>query len=84
MKNYPPQKKKKKSFGSLPLPQSGFATTIMVFFAHLFLLIYSSQKVPTSLKFYRALHILVLHMRTENLMLILSIVFEIRKNNRHN
>ena len=27
-----------------------------------FLLIYSSQKVPTSLKFYRALHILVLHM----------------------
>ena len=32
------------------------------FFAHLFLLIYSSQKVPTSLKFYRALHILVLHM----------------------
>ena len=57
-----PLKKKKKSFGSLPLPQSGFATTIMVFFAHLFLLIYSSQKVPTSLKFYRALHILVLHM----------------------
>ena len=53
---------KKKSFGSLPLPQSGYATTIMVFFAHLFLLIYSSQKVPTSLKFYRALHILVLHM----------------------
>ena len=58
----PSQKKKKKSFGSLPLPQSGYATTIMVFFAHLFLLIYSSQKVPTSLKFYRALHILVLHM----------------------
>ena len=53
---------KKKSFGSLPLPQSGYATPIMVFFAHLFLLIYSSQKVPTSLKFYRALHILVLHM----------------------
>ena len=52
MKDYPPQKKKKKkkSFGSLPLPQSGYATTIMVFFAHLFLLIYSSQKVPTSLK----------------------------------
>ena len=56
------KKKKKKSFGSLPLPQSGYATTIMVFFAHLFLHIYSSQKVPTSLKFYRALHILVLHM----------------------
>ena len=66
VKDYPPQKKKKKkkkkNFGSLPLPQSGYATTIMVFFAHLFLLIYSSQKVPTSLKFYRALHILVLHM----------------------
>ena len=66
VKDYPPKKKKKKkkkkSFGSLPLPQSGYATTIMVFFAHLFLLIYSSQKVPTSLKFYRALHILVLHM----------------------
>ena len=55
------KKKKKKSFGSLPSPQSGYATPIMVFFAHLFLLIYSSQKVPTSLKFYRALHILVLH-----------------------
>ena len=61
-KTTPVKKKKKKSFGSLPLPQSGYATTIMVFFAHLFLLIYSSQKVPTSLKFYRALHILVLHM----------------------
>ena len=65
MKDYPPpqkkkkKKKKKKSFGSLPLPQSGYATPIMVFFAHLFLLIYSSQKVLTS--FYRALHILVLH-----------------------
>ena len=58
----PPKKKKKKSFGSLPSPQSGYATPIMVFFAHLFLLIYSSQKVPTPLKFYRALHILVLHM----------------------
>ena len=57
-----PPSKKKKSFGSLPSPQSGYATTITVFFAHLFLLIDSSQKVPTSLKFYRALHILVLHM----------------------
>ena len=62
-KTTPPTKKKqKKSFGSLPSPQSGYATPIMVFFAHLFLLIYSSQKVPTSLKFYRALHILVLHL----------------------
>ena len=60
----PPQKKKKKkkSFGSLPAPQSGYATPITVFFAHLFLLIYSSQKVSRSLQFYRALHILVLHM----------------------
>ena len=52
----------KKSFGSLPAPQSGYATTIMVFFCSFILLIYSSQKVPTSLKFYRALHIVVLHM----------------------
>ena len=58
----PPPKKKKKKFGSLPSPKSGYAAPIMVFFAHLFLLIYSSQKVPRSLKFYRALHILVLHM----------------------
>ena len=56
------KKKKKKSFGSLPAPQSGYATPIMVFFCSFILLIYSSQKVPTSLKFYRALHILVLHM----------------------
>ena len=68
VKDYPPppqkkkKKKKKKSFGSLPSPQSGYATPIIVFFARLFLLIYSSQKVPTSLKFYRALHILVIHM----------------------
>ena len=63
--NPPPQpkkKKKKKSFGSLPAPQSGYATPIMVFFCSFILLIYSSQKVPTSLKFYRALHIVVLHM----------------------
>ena len=43
----PSKKKKKKKFWII---------------THLFLLIYSSQKVPTSLKFYRALHILVLHM----------------------
>ena len=58
----PPKKKKKKSFGSLPAPQSGYATPIMVFFSSFILLIYSLQKVPTSLKFYRALHIVVLHM----------------------
>ena len=56
------KKKKKKRFGSLPAPQSGYATPIMVFFYSFILLIYSSQKVPTSLKFYRALHIVVLHM----------------------
>ena len=32
------------------------------FFCSFILLIYSSQKVPTSLKFYSALHILVIHM----------------------
>ena len=58
----PPPKKIKKRFGSLPAPQSGYATPIMVFFCSFTLLIYSSQKVPTSLKFYRALLILVLHM----------------------
>ena len=41
----PPQKKKKKkkekSFGSLPAPRSGYATTIMVFFfTHLLILEY--------------------------------------------
>ena len=44
----PPQKKKKKkkkkkSFGSLPAPRSGYATAIMVFFAHLLILEYSDQ-----------------------------------------
>ena len=68
--NPPPQQKKqkkkkqqkKKRFGSFPAPQSGYATPIMVFFCSFILLIYSSQKVSRSLKFYRALHILVLHM----------------------
>ena len=35
-----PTKKKEKSFGSLPAPQSGYATTIMLFFAHLLILEY--------------------------------------------
>ena len=40
----PPQKKKKKkSFGSLPAPRCGYATAIMVFFAHLLILEYSDQ-----------------------------------------
>ena len=49
VKDYPPpppppqkkkKKKKKKCFGSLPAPRSGYATTIMVFFAHLLILEY--------------------------------------------
>ena len=35
----PPPTKKKKSLGSLPAPRSGYATIIIVFFAHLNLLI---------------------------------------------
>ena len=58
----PPQKKKEESLGSLPAPQSGCATPIMVFFCSFILLIYSSQKASRSLKFCSALHILVLHM----------------------
>ena len=37
------KKKKKKGFGSLPAPRFGYATTIMVFFAHLLILKYSDQ-----------------------------------------
>ena len=43
MQDYFPQKKKKKKkkkFGSLPAPRSGYATTIMVCFAHLLILEY--------------------------------------------
>ena len=36
---HPPPPKKKR-FGSLSAPQSGYATTIMVFFAHLLILEY--------------------------------------------
>ena len=56
------KKKKKKKFWIIT------CTTIWLCYSHygvfcsFILLIYSSQKVPTSLKFYRALHILVLHM----------------------
>ena len=35
-----PNTNKKKSFGQLPTPRSGYATTIMVFFAHLLILEY--------------------------------------------
>ena len=37
------KKKKKKGFGSLPAPHSGYAITIMVFFAHLLILEYLDQ-----------------------------------------
>ena len=53
----PPSKNKNKK-----IKKFWIITFTTIWFAHLFLLIYSSQKVPTSLKFYRALHILVLHM----------------------
>ena len=79
----PPKKKKKKKKKFWIIT----CTTIWLCYSHygvfcsFILIIYSSQKVSRSLKFYRALHILVLHMH-RNLMLILSIVFEIRKSNR--
>ena len=56
------KKKKKKKFWIIT------CTTIWLCYSHydvfcsFILLIYSSQKVPRSLKFYTALHILVLHM----------------------
>ena len=58
----PKKKKKKKKFWIIT------CTTIWLCYSHygvfcsFILLIYSSQKVSRSLKFYRALHILVLHM----------------------
>ena len=48
MKDYPPPTPiplKKKRFGSLPAPRSGYATTIiMVFFAHLLILEYPDHQ----------------------------------------
>ena len=61
----PPQKKKKKKKKKFWIIT---CTTIWLFYSHygvfgsFILLIYSSQKVPRSLKFCSALHILVLHM----------------------
>ena len=61
LKDYPPspppqkkKKKKKKSFGSLPALRSGYATTIMVFFAHLLILAYPNhhQNLTSSLLYY--------------------------------
>ena len=37
------KRKKRKGFGSLPAPGSGYATAIMVFFAHLLILEYSDH-----------------------------------------
>ena len=64
---HPHKKKKKKKKKKIVLDHYLHHNLVMLlplwcFFCSLILLIYSSQKVPTSLKFYRALHILVLHM----------------------
>ena len=56
------KKKKKSTFWIITCTTIWLCYSIMVFFCSFILLIYSSQKVPTSLKFYRALHIVVLHM----------------------
>ena len=56
------KKKKKKKKKKKVLDHYLYHNLVMLLPLWCFLLIYSSQKVPTSLKFYRALHILVLHM----------------------
>ena len=63
----PPKKKKKKKKKKNFLDHYLHHNLVMLlplwwFFRSFILLIYSSQKIPASLKFYRALHILVLHM----------------------
>ena len=58
----PPKKKKKKVLDHYLHHNLVMLLPLWCFLLIYFLLIYSSQKVPTSLKFYRALHILVLHM----------------------
>ena len=55
----PPKKKKKKGSGSLPAPRSGYATTIMVVFAHLLTLQYSDHHqnlISSSLYYSGPLH----------------------------
>ena len=62
----PPQKKnqnknktKQKSFESLPVPRCGYATTIMVFFAHLLILEYPDNQqnlISSSLYYPGSLH----------------------------
>ena len=58
----PTPKKKKKVLDHYLHHNLVMLLPLWCFFCSFILLIYSSQKVPTSLKFYRALHILVLHM----------------------
>ena len=60
--NPPPQKKKQNVLDHYLHHNLVMLLPLWCFFCSFILLIYSSQKVPTSLKFYRALHILILHM----------------------
>ena len=73
----PPKKKKKKKKKVLDhyLHHNRLCYSHYGVFCSFILLIYSSQKVPRSLKFCSALHILVLHMHRK-------LVFEIWKSNR--
>ena len=58
----PPKKKKKKKFWIFTCTIIWLCYSHYGVFCSFILLIYSSQKVPRSLKFCTALHILVLHM----------------------
>ena len=60
--NPPPPKKKKKKFWIITCTIIWLCYSHYIVFCSFILLIYSSQKVSRSLKFYTALHILVLHM----------------------
>ena len=75
------KKKKKKKFWIITCTTIWLCYSHYVFFCSFILLIYSSQKVPRSLKFCTALYILVLHMhRKFDVDSIDS--FEIWKSNR--
>ena len=60
VKDYPPPPPtpKKRSFGSLPAPRSGYATTMMLFFAHLLILEYPDhhQNLISSSLYYPGPH----------------------------
>ena len=62
VKDYPPPQKKKKKVLDHYLHHNLIMLLPLWCFCSFILLIYSSQKVPRSLKFCTALHILVLHM----------------------